>query len=74
MQGTKIAGLVLLAVGALALVYGGFTYTKGRSNTDVGPFQISVTDREYVGIPVWAGVGAIVIGGILLVGGGRGRS
>jgi LPXTG-motif cell wall-anchored protein len=31
-----------------------------------------VKDEETVNIPVWAGVGAIVIGGLLLVGGKKG--
>jgi len=61
----KIVALVLIAAGILGLVYGGITYTKDTHNAKLGPLEFSVTDRETVNIPVWAGVGAIVVGGIL---------
>jgi len=32
----------------------------------MGPLHFSVEDKETVNIPVWAGVGAIVVGGALL--------
>jgi hypothetical protein len=48
-------------------VYGSFTYTKETHDAKLGPIQFSIKDRETVNIPVWAGVGAIVIGGALLL-------
>lgn len=65
MSPLKIVALVLIAAGILGLVYGGITYTKDTHNAKLGPLEFSVTDRETVNIPVWAGVGAIVVGGIL---------
>ena len=59
--------------GTLALVNGGFTYTQDRDTADLGPLEVSVEDKERVNIPVWAGVGAIVVGGLILVGAGRRR-
>jgi hypothetical protein len=68
----RIIAIVLLAAGILALAYGGFSYTKETHDAKVGPIEMSVTDKETVNVPVWAGVGAIVIGaGLLLVGGRR---
>ena len=67
----KVVALVLIAAGVLALAYGGFTYTKETHEMKIGPVDISVKDKETVNIPVWAGVGAIVIGGLLLVFGSR---
>ena len=32
---------------------------------------MSVKDKQTVNIPVWAGVGAIVVGGVLLLAGGK---
>ena len=52
---------------------GGFTYTQDRDTADLGPLEVSVEDKERVNIPVWAGVGAIVVGGLILVGAGRRR-
>ena len=64
----KIAAIVLIVIGVLALVYGGFTYTKATHGTTLGPVQLSVKDKDTVNIPIWFGVGAIVIGvGLLLV-------
>jgi hypothetical protein len=67
----KLAGIVLIVAGVLALVYGGFSYTKETHEAKVGPIELSVKDKQTVNIPVWAGVGAIVIGGALLLFGGR---
>ena len=69
MNSLKTAGLVLVAAGILALIYGGFTYTKDTHEAKIGPFEMAVKEKETVNIPVWAGVGAIVLGGLLLVGG-----
>jgi multidrug transporter EmrE-like cation transporter len=72
MSSTKIIAIVLILAGVLGLAYGKFTYTKETHDAKIGPIEMSVTDKETVNIPVWAGVGAIVIGaGILLVGGRR---
>jgi hypothetical protein len=67
MNAVKMAALGLIVVGILALVYGGFSYTKDTHDAKVGPLELSVKDKERVNIPVWAGVGAIVIGGGLLL-------
>ena len=71
MNAIKILGIVLVAGGILGLVYGGFTYTRETHETKIGPLVLSVTDKQTVNVPIWAGVGAIVIGGLLLVFGGR---
>lgn len=67
----KTLGLVLLVAGVLALAYGGFTYTKSSSDVKIGPVELSVKDRETVNVPLWAGIAAAVVGGVLLVAGGR---
>jgi TRAP-type C4-dicarboxylate transport system permease small subunit len=71
MNAVKMAAVVLIAAGVLGLVYGGFSYTKDTHEAKVGPIELSVKDKERVNIPVWAGVGAIVIGGALLLLGGK---
>jgi uncharacterized membrane protein len=71
MSGAKIFGIVLIVCGTLSLAYGGFSYTKSESQVDLGPLSFQVSERERVNIPIWVGVGFIVIGGGLLVGTGR---
>ena len=63
----KLVGVLLLVVGIVALVYGGFTYTKTTHDAKIGPLEFSVKDKERVNVPVWAGVAAIVAGGVLLL-------
>jgi TRAP-type C4-dicarboxylate transport system permease small subunit len=63
----RLAALVLLVAGALALAYGGFTYTKETHDAKIGPIEFSVSDRERVNIPMWLGVAAMVGGGLLLL-------
>ena len=69
MQPQKLVAIILLVIGALALAYGGFTYTRETHEANVGPLQFSIKDRQRVNIPIWAGVGSLVLGGVLLVGG-----
>ena len=66
MNPTKLVGLILVVGGALALVYGGFSYTKDSSAVKIGPVELSVKQKETVNIPLWAGIGAVVAGGLLL--------
>ncbi len=73
MNPTKGIAIVAIAAGVLALAYGGFSYTKETHEANIGSLQLSMKDKEQVHVPVWVGVGAIVIGaGLLLVPGRKG--
>lgn len=54
-------------------MYGSFSYTKETHEANLGPIQFSVKEKETVNVPVWAGVGGIAVGVLLLVVGGRKR-
>ena len=71
MNAIKMVAVVLIVAGILGLVYGSFSYTKETHEATVGPIQLTLKDKKTVNIPVWAGVGAIAIGGVLLLFGGR---
>jgi len=66
MDAMRMFAIVLIVAGALGLTYGSFSYTKETHETKLGPIELSVKDKETVNIPIWAGIGAIVIGGFLL--------
>ena len=66
MSALKLVAILLIAAGVAGLVYGGITYTKSTHDAKIGPLEFSIKDKETVNIPVWAGVGAIVAGGVLL--------
>ena len=71
MSPIRIVAILLIAAGTLGLVYGGFSYTKDSHDLKLGPVELSVKEKKSVNVPMWAGVGAIVLGGLLLVVGGR---
>jgi hypothetical protein len=67
MNTVKIVAIVLIVAGTLGLIYGGFSYTKESHDAKLGPLELSVKEKERVSIPVWAGVGAIAAGTLLLL-------
>jgi hypothetical protein len=67
MNAVKIFGVVLILAGILALVYQSFSYTKETHDAKIGPLELQLKEKETVNIPTWAGVGAIIIGAVLLV-------
>lgn len=67
MNAQRIAAIVLIIAGALGLGYGGFSYTKETHQADLGSLHLSVDEQQRVNVPVWAGIGAILVGGLLLV-------
>ena len=58
----RMIAVVLLAAGVLALVYGGFSYTRQTHDAKLGPLEISVSEKQRVNVPMWAGV-ILVVGG-----------
>lgn len=73
MDAKKLIAVLLLVGGALALAYGGFSYTKDSTALQLGSIEVSVEETKRVNVPMWAGVAAMLIGGLLLVA-GRGKS
>lgn len=66
MSAVKILAIILIVAGVLGLAFGSFTYTKDTQQAKLGPIELSVKNTETVDIPVWAGIGAIVAGAVLL--------
>jgi len=66
MNARQIAAIVLILAGVLGLVYGKFSYTKETHDAKIGSLELSLKEKETVNVPVWAGVGAISAGTILL--------
>jgi uncharacterized membrane protein YidH (DUF202 family) len=71
MNGIRAIAIVLIVAGALALAYGGFSYTKDTHQTKLGPIELSITETQRINVPLWAGIAAIVVGGALLLAGGK---
>ncbi|HXF77851.1 MAG TPA: hypothetical protein VN598_03265 [Usitatibacter sp.] len=67
MNALKIVGVILIVAGVIGLATGGFSYTKETHKADIGPIHIGVAETKDVNVPLWAGLGAIVAGIVLLV-------
>jgi TRAP-type C4-dicarboxylate transport system permease small subunit len=67
--GMRMLAIVLLIAGALALAYGGFSYTSETHEAKLGPVEIAITEKQRVNVPIWAGVALMVLGGGLLLSG-----
>ena len=69
----KIAGVLLIVVGLVALAYGGFSYTKREKVLDLGPLQATTETRKTVPLPPIFGGVAVAAGVALLFVGSRRR-
>ena len=66
MNPVRLIAIIVIVAGALGLLYGSFSFTKATHDVKLGPIEFSVKEKETVNVPMWAGVGAIVVGGLLL--------
>jgi len=66
MSALKIIAILLIVAGIAGLIYGKFTYTKATHKASLGPIELAVKEKETVNVPMWAGIAAIVAGGLLL--------
>ena len=65
--------VLLLVVGLAGFLTGGFSFTKESTQAKLGPLELTVKEKESVNIPQWMSLGAMVIGGVVLVLGFRKR-
>lgn len=73
MNALRVFAIVLVIAGGAGLVFGGFSYTQERTALKAGPIELNVQDRQSFAIPMWASGGAIALGVVLLLVGGRKR-
>jgi hypothetical protein len=69
MTPAKIAGIILVVLGVLGLIYGGFSYTKETTKAKLGPIELKVQEQENVNVPMIVSAGALALGVFLLVAG-----
>lgn len=67
MNARKIGAIALIVIGVLALTYGSFSFTRESHDAKLGPLELSFKEKEKINVPVWAGVGAIAAGVLLLL-------
>jgi uncharacterized membrane protein YidH (DUF202 family) len=62
----KIIGIVLVALGVLALVYGGFSYNRDRTVLQMGSMEMTATENQTVPVPATVGL-VVLLGGVALI-------
>ncbi len=62
----KAIGIVLAALGVLALIYGGFHYNRDRTVLQMASMKVTATEHKSIPVPAVAGLVAL-IGGVALV-------
>jgi UDP-N-acetylmuramyl pentapeptide phosphotransferase/UDP-N-acetylglucosamine-1-phosphate transferase len=67
MGATRIAGLILLVFGLVALLWGGIFWKNRDTVVDAGPLKIQTEKHHGIAIPPVVGGIAIVAGVVLLV-------
>lgn len=63
----KTLGIILIALGLVGLIWGGFSYTTRKRVVDVGPIHASRDQTHTVPLPPIAGALALIGGVALLV-------
>lgn len=66
MKPAGIVGIILIIIGIVSLVYGGFSYTKREKVLDLGPIQATAEKQKTIPLPPVLG-GICLVGGIVLV-------
>ncbi len=67
MNATKLTAIILIVLGGLGLVYGGFSYTKESTGLKLGPIELKVQERKTVNVPLILSGASLVLGVFLLV-------
>ena len=67
MKAMRIVGVLLLVLGLAGFLTGGFSFTKDTTQSKLGPLELTVKEKESVNIPQWMSLGAMVLGGVVLV-------
>ena len=62
----RITGIILIVLGAIMLIWTGFTYTRTEKVVDAGPIQISADKEKSVNWPPYAG-GILLAAGVIIL-------
>jgi len=70
MNGITILGILLIALAILGLTVGGVSY-KDKDTTEIGPIDVTTTEKKHIEIPQGVSIAALIVGGLLVVAGMR---
>jgi len=67
---SRTIGVILIALGLIGLIWGGFSYTTRDKVADIGPIDITRDKKHSVPLPPVLGVVAF-LGGVALLAAGK---
>jgi hypothetical protein len=67
----RLVGVLLIVAGLVGLIYQQFSFTRETAQAKIGPLELSLKEKETVNVPLWASLGAIGLGVVMVVTGGR---
>jgi Flp pilus assembly protein CpaB len=62
-----IVAVLLIAAGIAGLVVRDVSYTKESTQAKLGTLELTVKEKKTIEIPVWASIGVVVAGIVLLL-------
>lgn len=71
MTASRLAAIILIVLGVLALAYQGISYTTQEKVVEVGPLKATVEKEKRISLPPIVGAVAVVGGIVLLLARGR---
>jgi hypothetical protein len=74
MRATTLIGILLIALGVVALVYKGISYTSRERVVDLGPIQATADTKKTIPMSPVVGAVALVSGVVLIIAGGRSKA
>lgn len=74
MTAARVAGIVLIVLGLVGILWGGISWTREKTVVDLGPIEAKAQERKTIPIPPVVGGVALVAGIVLLVLPGRRRA
>lgn len=63
----RIAGVVLIVIGIVGLLWGGFSWTREKTVLEIGGIRATAKERKTIPLPPVVGGVALVAGIVLLV-------
>lgn len=73
MKSSVIAGVLLIALGVLALVYKNVSYTSQETVLQIGSLKATTETEKNIPIPNVLGIVAIIAGVVVIAVGSRGK-
>jgi hypothetical protein len=70
-KATRRVAVLLIVAGVIGLIYQQLNFTKDPAQPKLGTLDVSANEKENLNVPLWASLGAIGVGVVVLVSGGR---